>query len=107
MRISRHGSEAAENELLLQSIGETPGRIQFCRTLDAYERADERARLRLIEAVIRTSRGVSGDAARLSREHARIVLGIAERYRMYAGVAEIGYPQTFAQARDILARLFF
>ena len=102
-------NESYETARLAASVGDGDPKDAFRNALQEYADADGSERqVRLIEAVIRTSRRVCDMDSSLDREIRETMATIVDRYRFFASDSTpLAIPQTFRQARTVLQSLFF
>ena len=102
-------NEYYENAMMAESVGDGDPCAAFRKALKAYGDAAGTARqVRLIEAVIRTSKGVCDVDDMLDRDTRHVLAGIVDRYCLFvAGSTAPAAPQTFRQARVVLQKMFF
>lgn len=103
-----HQNEYAENQRLWEEAECGSPRRAFTNALRAYVDAEGGTRqAKLIEAVIRTSRGVHNDDSVLQREDRAALEAIAARYRLFASVELPAFTRSHSDARNLIKSLFF
>ena len=103
-----NSNESYENQRLVQELEGDDPREAFVKALRAYAACDSTARkARLVEAVIRTSRGIADDDGLLQRAERRILSEIKRRYWHFGTGEETPDPTTYREARATLKELFF
>ena len=101
-------NELFENDRLWRKFYGDEPRDLFRRALRAYGDCTSSDRYPwLVEAVIRTARGVADDPGPLHSEEQTILRIIKDHYRIFAHVDTIPDPVTFASSHAMLRSLFF
>ena len=101
-------NEYFENERLFEDPASDPCRAAFVNALKDYGRQMEHGKkAQLLEAVIRTSRGLHDDVAKLPAECVEILTGIQRRYHAFLAGPELAAPRTYSEGRTLLKALFF
>ena len=107
-RVSNNSNESYENHRMIHELeGDNP-RIAFSKAVRAYSAAEGSNRQpRLIETIIRTSRGIMNDDGLLQFEERQVLAMIKTRYRQFAAVECIPDPRSYRDARNLIKALFF
>lgn len=104
----RNKNEYFENARMLDEFDGVSPRRAFSNAVTAYARSvDQNKRVRLIEAVIRTARGVATDTSLLGSEDRQSIDLISRHYAAFAPTNVNSAPQTYSEARELLRSLFF
>ena len=104
----RQINEYFENEALRWEQEGLPPQEGFVRAARAYASADSQARqVRLIEAVIRTARGLQDNHRPLPPDVKETLAAIMKKYEPFSPTKLDTVPKTFAEARQVLRTLFF
>ena len=104
----RNRNEYYENERLAEEFEDAGPRATFNRALRAYSDAEgSDFQARLIEAVIRTSRGIGDDDGCLQQGEQRALAAIKKRYCQFAATELASDPRSYRDARNMIKILFF
>lgn len=108
LRPSRNRNEYFENAELMAELESRCPRGAFSNALFAYaQTTDPNKRIRLIEAVIRSSRGVANDTTRLKQSDREIIGMISISYAAFVPKGQNTQVETYAEARELLRACFF
>lgn len=101
-------NESYENARLLSSINERSACELFITSVRAYATCQNRRRkAHLIEAIIRTSRGLVDENHRLPPDVKDAVWTLLQTYRAYGPGDRVPIPTTFDEARSTIRTIFF
>lgn len=103
----RQSNEYFENETLSRKMEGLPAQDGFVRAVRDYAEAEPNRQVRIIESVIRTSRGLTDNHRPLPRDVQETLLLIIRRYEPFSPTKIASTPRTFAEARQVLRTLFF
>lgn len=102
-----HANESFETARLLQELDDEP-RIHFLNAVRAYGDAENSDRkVRLIEAVIRTSRSIANDPGIMPEDVQETVVCVMERYRAFGPPRANVQPTSYGDARNMIKAYFF
>ena len=99
-------NESYETARLIQAFEDEP-RAHFLNAVRAYAETEDRNRqVRLVEAIIRTSRSVTNDPGIMPNDIQEALLCIMERYRVF-GPPDARVPVSYGDARNMIKTFFF
>lgn len=84
-----------------------PAQDGFVRAIREYAIAKPDRQVRIIETIIRTSRGLTDNHRPLPRDVQETLQHIIKRYEPFSPTKIGSTPRTFAEARQVLRTLFF